>query len=130
MFGNTELASHVIVYDALPKSQQPLIGFRTRVAIDRMRRAARSGVLFRYEYVEPGREWGFKLKAYNLELGGESWAALLFRSLLDYVKEFGIEVGSMRSIGLGLLELKEARATVYEVKNLRLVKVNEEVLAG
>ena len=60
LFGNKELASHVIIYDAMPKDgREPPVGFRTRVAIDRFRKAARSGALFTYEYIEPGFEWSF-----------------------------------------------------------------------
>jgi len=102
LFGNTELSSHIVVYDALPDGEVPAVGYRTRVAIDRFRRAARSGMLFRYEYVEPGCKWRFRLKAYNVDLDGEDQASRLFRAVVDYVREFGLEVGSMRSVGLGL----------------------------
>ena len=128
LFGNTELASHIIVYDALPENGEPAIGYRTRVAIDRLRRAARSGALFRYEYVEPGCKWRFRLKLYNLGLNGNDSASRLFKSLIEYIKEFGLEVGSMKSVGLGLLELAEARAVVYEVKEFKLVRVEEKRL--
>ena len=121
LFGNKELASHLLVGEALPRSK-PIVEYRTRVAIDRFRRAARSGALFTYEYVPSGVEWGFMLKAYNIKLDGEDEASKLLRLILDYLKELGLEVGSMKSAGLGRLRLKEFKIKVYEVKDFRLVE--------
>jgi len=118
VFGCRELASHLYVYDCYPK-EEPTVEYRTRVAIDRFRRAARSGALFTYEYVPPGYKWRFRLKFFNLE--GD--ARQLVESLLDYIRKVGIEVGSMRSVGLGRLVLKEAITSEYVVKKFRLVKV-------
>ena len=121
LFGNKELASHVLISDAVPEVD-PHVGYRTRVAIDRFRRAARSGALFDYEYVSPGVEWRFRVKAYNVTLGGNDDPSRLLQSIVDYVKDLGLEVGSMKSTGHGRLRLKKAEVKVYEVEDFRLIE--------
>lgn len=103
------IASHVVIYDAKPKKPvKPLI--RTRVAIDRFRQAARSGSLFTYEYVPPNVLWDFKMYVYNIDIveGSNSDIRVkLLRSLLKHLRNQGIHVGSMKSVGLGLIKLHE-----------------------
>ena len=129
LFGNKELASHVLVSDAVPEVD-PHVGYRTRVAIDRFRRAARSGALFDYEYVSPGVEWRFRVKAYNVAIGEGDDPSRLLRSIMDYVKDLGLEVGGMKSTGHGRLRLKRAEIKAYEVKDFRLIERGRVEVGG
>ena len=129
IFGNKELASHVRIMNAYPKAgqQKPEPQFRTRVALDRFRRAARSGALFDYEFVPPGHKWAFEMRVLNLDLlKPRDDASRLLRYVLDYVTELGLEVGGMKSVGHGLMKFEELRARIYRVEDFR-IKLVEEV---
>ena len=119
LFGNKELASHVLVRDATPISKPP-VSYRTRVAIDRFRRAARAQALFTYEFVPPGVEWNLDLKVYNVGLDGKNEASKLLLALLKYLRKFGLEVGGMRSTGHGAMEVKTLQARIYRVQDFEV----------
>jgi len=109
LFGNKELAAHVHVLNAFPLDNDVRVHYRTRVAIDRFRKAARSGALFDYEFVPPGHRWRLRIRVYNIDIEGQDEASRLLRSVLDYVRDVGLEVGGMKSVGHGLLRLEELR---------------------
>ena len=85
LFGNTELSSHIVVENAYPIHEVG-VGYRTRVAIDRFRRASRSRALFTYEYVLPEQEWKFRLKVYN-----PTSLKHVLKLMIDYIKDVGLE---------------------------------------
>jgi len=120
LFGNKELAAHVDTLNAFPLEVNVKIHFITRVAIDRFRMAARSGALFDYEFVPPGHRWEFHVRAYNLDLRGQDEASRLLRSVLDYIRDVGLEVGGMKSVGHGLLRLEELKCVVYRIEDFRV----------
>jgi len=120
LFGNKELAAHVHVLNAFPLDENVKIHFRTRVAIDRFRKAAHSGALFDYEFVPPGHKWELHIRVYNLDFEGRDEASRLLRSVFDYIREVGLEVGSMKSVGHGLLRLEELRCVVYRIEDFRV----------
>lgn len=132
IFGNNELASHVTFYDALPKSSEVKADYRTRVAIDRFRRASRSGALFNYEYIPLGYEWNFKLHVRNISISkDETKQSKLLKILLIYLNIEGIHVGSMRSVGLGLVKLvDETKIIEYKVEDFMLKKVAQLEIRG
>lgn len=117
------IASHISIFDAYPKGNVRT-ATRTRTAIDRFRQAARAKALFTYEYVPPNTEWNFEMHIYNIDIidGDESkdFRIKLLRSLLKHMSEFGIQIGSMRSVGLGALTLTNGVLEKYVAKNLKL----------
>lgn len=124
IFGSTELASHVRVYDALPVSTTgPMIRLKTGVVIDRDFQGARPGLLYTEEIVEPGYEWKFRMDIINIPFPDEDderskYLLELFRML----KTLGLHVGARRSVGMGLMKLKEAHYRVYRVKDGSVVE--------
>jgi len=122
------IASHVHIFDAYPK-EDVKTATRTRVAIDRFRQAARHGALFTYEYVPPGIKWSFEMHIYNIDIidGDEEKdpRIKLLRALFKYLYEFGLQVGSMRSVGLGLLTLVDGVIEKYVIEDLRLKLVKK-----
>ncbi len=133
------LASHIIFFDALPKDFK--IGYITRVGIDRFRGGARSGALFRTEYVEPNSRWEFKVKIYNLDmidknkppgLNDEEYYSKveLIRQVFLTLSKYGMFIGGNRSIGYGLVKLlpDETRVIKYTIKNLKITKQSEYIL--
>jgi len=109
-----KVASHVIVFDS--EATDYRIGFMTRASIDRFRNAARSGALYRVEFVEPKAKWNFKMRIYNIDIverepirdvEDENYVIKvdLLRNLLKIFACNGLQVGGMKSIGYGFLKL-------------------------
>ncbi len=130
LFGNTSLASHIDIMDAIPLSGResgeiPVLS-RTRVAIDRFRGASRARALFNYEYVPRGIKWRFKAIIRNVDLtDSNSTKSRIVRSLLKMMSDGAeyLSLGGMRSVGLGRfkLDLRETRATRYVIKDYDLI---------
>ncbi|HDD68791.1 MAG TPA: hypothetical protein ENG61_00320, partial [Candidatus Korarchaeota archaeon] len=128
IFGNKELASHVRIMNAYPKDEaKPELQFRTRVALDRFRKASRSGALFDYEFVPPGYKWNFEMRIYNLNIlePNEDQASKLLKHVLDYVSNLGLEIGGMKSVGHGLIKFEELKAKVYHIKDFKVELMKE-----
>ena len=123
IFGNTRLASHIKVYDAMPKdAKNAKVFYKYGIAIDRDFGSLKSGLgPFIEEFVEPGVEWFFRTDILNIEIfpepKPEDPRAPLIKDILDIMRSFGIQVGARKSIGSGLLKLKEAKWRVYHLKN-------------
>lgn len=124
IFGSTELASHIKVYDALPASNTtPVTRLKTGVVIDREFQGARPGLLYTEENVEPGYEWQFRMDIINIPFPDENneYSKYLM-ALVKTLKTLGLQVGARRSIGMGLMKLKDVRYTAYIIKNGSLVE--------
>ena len=123
IFGNQELASHLVVYDALPVKGKTRVFQRTRVGIDRFRGASYQGALFTYEYIPRNYKWSFKLEIYNIDIDGGSQEAQLLKGLLKHLYTHGLPVGGMKSTGHGVLKLDPniTRVKTFVVSNFTLV---------
>ena len=130
IFGNTQLASHVRVYDAYPKDRQAARTFvKTSIAIDREFRSVKAEALFREELVLPHVEWDLKVDIFNIkafpEPDPDDDRAVLLRELLRALRSVGLQVGARKSVGCGLIKLKDGSWSVYQMKNGVLEKVEE-----
>jgi len=138
LFGNTALAARVTIFDMYPEDSRGIaVVVRTRVAIDRLREAARTGALFDYEFVPPGFRWRFRMEVKNLNLlDCNTDECTLLRSLIKFFATHGIAVGGMKSVGHGLLKLvaNETTILVYRVEKLGISepesRLLSEVVAG
>lgn len=124
IFGSTELASHIRIYDALPASNtEPIIRLKTGVVIDREFRGARPGLLYTEEIIEPGYEWQFRMDIINIPFPDENDDRSKFlMELFKTLKTLGLQVGARRSIGMGLMKLKDAHYTAYVLRNGSVVE--------
>ncbi|MEM0011417.1 MAG: RAMP superfamily CRISPR-associated protein [Candidatus Bathyarchaeia archaeon] len=132
IFGNTRLASHIKVYDSMPKSTEKIrVFYKYGIAIDRDFGSVKLGP-FLEEFVEPGVEWSFSMDILNIEAFPEpktdDLRGFLIRNLLDVMRIFGIQVGARKSVGAGLIRLKEAKLRVYHLKNGKFEICYEGVL--
>ncbi|MBS7612357.1 CRISPR-associated RAMP protein [Candidatus Bathyarchaeota archaeon] len=127
IFGNNELASHVRLYDSRAKSRRTFQ--KTGISIDRDFGSVRAGALFTEELVPPNVEWSFRMDIINIkiypELDPEDERAKRLRSLIETLSTIGLNVGSRKSVGYGLIKLKKAKWTAYKVENGLLKKVGE-----
>lgn len=130
IFGSTELASHIRVYDANPLDSSTAKTFvKTGIGIDRVFGAVKPSIgPFKEEFVSSGIEWSFKMDVYNIKLYPQpnDVRGKLLRSLIDALKGYGLNVGARKSIGAGLIRLKKAKYTIYALENGRLKIVEED----
>lgn len=125
IFGNTELASHVRIYDAEPLNEARTF-IKTGIGIDREFGSVRPEILFNEEFICPRLEWSFRMDVYNIKLfptpidEGEDRRGRILRVLLDTLMSTGISVGARKSVGCGLIKLKKLKWEVYTIKDFEL----------
>lgn len=86
---------------------------RPGVGIDRKSGRAQEDVLYFTEVVPAGTEARLMLVADNLSPGQTD--SRLFAGVLEWLKELGLQIGGRKSVGLGLMELRDARFWVWEL---------------
>ncbi|MEM0241345.1 MAG: CRISPR-associated RAMP protein Csx7 [Candidatus Nezhaarchaeales archaeon] len=121
IFGNTYLASHVKIFDATPVNPEKVRTFtKTGVAIDREFGGARPGLLYTEEFIAPGNQWNFRMEVINIKIFREAdqfdERATILRSILEILMDPGISIGARKSVGCGLIKLKEAKWKVYGLR--------------
>jgi CRISPR-associated RAMP protein (TIGR02581 family) len=118
-FGNTKIASHIRVFDAYPTSKVTT-NIKTCVGIDREFQAARPGILYTEEFIEPGYEWSFKMDIINISFPpseGCDERSTLLSETLNVLKRSLLSFGARKSVGFGQIQLKEAKWVRYVVKD-------------
>jgi len=114
LFGNTELASHVRLFDSYPANDYTL-SIIDRVAIDRVTGGQSPGRLFSVQVVAPMTKWSFEMHVINIDLRTESpegrVLSYLFRRLI-----MGLQIGGGKSVGYGLVQLMEDGLRVKEIR--------------
>jgi CRISPR-associated RAMP protein (TIGR02581 family) len=123
IFGNTRLASHLRVYDSTPLDSGGEITFiKPGISIDRDFGSVRQHGLFYEEFVKPNVEWDLRLDIINIRVSLDSpdERGKLLWSLLQDFKSNGIQVGARKTIGAGLIKLKEAKFELFAIKNGRI----------
>jgi len=110
------------VFDAYPKNPEEARTFlKTGVSIDRDFKAARPGLLYTEELVVPGVEWDFKMSIINIKVYPEPDSndrrSDLIRILIETLKTSGIQVGARKSVGCGLVKLRDPKAKVMAPRN-------------
>ena len=118
------VASHVSFSDAYPERPEEVITTtRTRTAIDRVLGSVRSGALFTVEEIPPGFRWKFSMRITNIDLSDSSDdRAKLLKALLKWLSDPGIHVGSLKSVGYGLVKMIEVKAHRYTIVDGELRK--------
>lgn len=123
IFGNTRLASHIRVYDSVPKCPKEAKTFyKYGIAIDRDFGSVKSGLgPFIEEFVEPGTEWSLRIDILNIEVFPEPRTddprSIIIWKLLNLMRNHGIQVGARKTVGAGLIKLKDAKWIVYRLEN-------------
>ncbi|MCS7098592.1 MAG: RAMP superfamily CRISPR-associated protein [Candidatus Methanomethyliaceae archaeon] len=117
IFGNTEIASHIRIYDSIPKNEARTF-LKHGIAIDREFGSAKAGALFTEEFIELNMEWTFRMDVYNIKVFPEpdDKRGEIIRALMDQFRK-GFQIGARKSVGAGLIKLKEMAWTAYTIKN-------------
>jgi len=114
VFGNTELASHVHLFDSIPKGDPALQVIR-RVAIERITSSQSPGRLFDVQVVPPMTRWTFRMRIINVDLESDNPQGYLLSNLLRQLIE-GIQIGGGRSVGYGYVRLDPDVLTVRKLR--------------
>lgn len=129
IFGNTRVASHIRIYDSMPTGDHKTL-IKTGVSIDRDFGGQRPGLLYTEEFVQPKVEWSFRVDLINISIpiDPEDERVKLLSSLFQTLKQHGLQIGARRSVGAGLIKLKQATWTRYVPENGFLKKKGEGTL--
>lgn len=111
LYGNSVLAGKIRFLDTFIDS---VTEYKPGVGIDRMTGKAKEGVLYRINVISPGLEVKLRLIVDNLIPGEDD--SKLFASTLELIKSLDLSIGSRKSIGLGLLGLKEGIFYVIDMQ--------------
>jgi len=127
LFGSTELASHVRIYDAYPLDGAAPTFTKTGVGISRDFQGIQPGILYTEEFVTPRVRWGFRMDVINVRVFPEpaDERGRLLRQVIDLLSRGLVQVGARKTVGCGLVRLEKARYEVYEVREGLLVKTSE-----
>jgi len=117
-FGSTALASHVKIGDAYPTITGQIATFvKTGIAIDREFGSVKPGPLFTEELVAPKAFWSFIMEVINIDIFPEpdqnDKRAKLLSEVIRIMMEVGIRVGARKTVGYGLMLLKDAVWSKY-----------------
>jgi CRISPR-associated RAMP protein (TIGR02581 family) len=135
IFGNTEIASHIRIYDALPKDAGKARAFiKYGIGIDREFGSVKPRLLFNEELIEPNIEWYFKVDIFNIKVLPEpdpdDKRASLIKNILDTLVKNGLSIGARKSVGCGVIKLREAKWLTYILENGILKPSGEGYLKG
>jgi len=111
LFGNGALAGKVRPMDTVLGSKY--VEERPGVGINRKSGKVEWDVLYFTEVVPAGTEVRLKIVADNLFPGQTD--SRLFAGVLEWIRELGLNIGGRKSVGLGLLELRDSRIWVWEL---------------
>lgn len=128
VFGSTELAGHVRVYDAYPEGEAATFK-KTGVGINRHFGGAQPDILYTEEQVVPLTRWRFMMDIVNIRVFPEPGdeRGRLLKQLIQMLASGMVQVGARKTLGYGLVKLERGRYEVYEVRDGSLVKTAEGV---
>lgn len=125
LFGNHVLAGKVRFLDTILDIKQT--HFRPGIGIDRKTGKIKEGILYFIESLPSETEITLRVVADNL-IPGES-DTKLFSNLLNYIQRLGLQIGTAKSTGMGLLTVKTIQQVDLDLladKSLRIVKPTGE----
>ncbi|MHA1265521.1 MAG: type III CRISPR-associated RAMP protein Csx7 [Candidatus Helarchaeota archaeon] len=123
IFGSQSIASHVLISDAYPISENYKMSIKPGVAINRVTGAAQRGALYTLETISPETQFSFEMIIENIDLKEDSSRAIYLRILLKELLDGHLKVGGKTSAGLGTVLLKVDKIlyiTEEMIRNLKL----------
>jgi len=119
LFGNHVLAGKVRFMDTIIDVKQT--HFRPGIGIDRKTGKVREGILYYIESIPSKTEISLRIVADNL-VSGET-DTTLFNNILDYIQKLGLQIGTRKTAGMGLLSLKNIQKIDLELKSDSELKI-------
>jgi CRISPR/Cas system CSM-associated protein Csm3 (group 7 of RAMP superfamily) len=119
LFGNHVLAGKVRFMDTIIDVKQT--HFRPGIGIDRRTGKVREGILYYIESIPSKTEISLRIVADNL-VSGET-DTTLFNNILDYIQKLGLQIGTRKTAGMGLLSLKNIQKIDLDLKSDSELKI-------
>jgi len=119
LFGNHVLAGKVRFMDTIIDVKQT--HFRPGIGIDRKTGKVREGILYYIESIPSKTEISLRIVADNLMSGGTD--TTLFNNTLDYIQKLGLQIGTRKTGGMGLLSLKNIQKIDLNLKSDSELKI-------
>lgn len=119
LFGNHVLAGKVRFMDTIIDVKQT--HFRPGIGIDRRTAKVREGILYYIESIPSQTEISLRIVADNL-VSGET-DTTLFNNTLDYIQKLGLQIGTRKTAGMGLLSLKNIQKIDLDLKSDSELKI-------
>jgi CRISPR/Cas system CSM-associated protein Csm3 (group 7 of RAMP superfamily) len=119
LFGNHVLAGKVRFMDTIIDVKQT--HFRPGIGIDRKTGKVREGILYYIESIPSKTEISLKIVADNLTSGETD--TTLFNNTLDYIQKLGLQIGTRKTAGMGLLSLKNIQKIDLDLKSDNELKI-------
>jgi CRISPR/Cas system CSM-associated protein Csm3 (group 7 of RAMP superfamily) len=113
LFGNHVLAGKVRFMDTIIDVMQT--HFRPGIGIDRKTGKVKEGILYYIESIPSKTEISLRIVADNLMSGGTN--TTLFNNILDYIQKLGLQIGTRKAAGMGLLSLKNIQKIDLDLKS-------------
>jgi CRISPR/Cas system CSM-associated protein Csm3 (group 7 of RAMP superfamily) len=121
LFGNHVLAGKVRFFDTIMDMRQTHI--RPGVGIERSTGKVKENVLYYVESIPSGSEMTLRFIADNLLSEGTD--TILFYNTLTYIQKLGLQIGTRKSTGMGLLTVKNIQLQDLDLRsdpNLNIIK--------
>lgn len=117
LYGAPNLKGKITFLDTIIPPDEYSSRFRTYVGIDRKSGTRSERFLYSLQLVTP-KEIKLRIIVNNVNKG--SAEATLWAATLDYILKEGLSLGARKSVGLGILKVREGDSKVYvnEFKNL------------
>jgi CRISPR/Cas system CSM-associated protein Csm3 (group 7 of RAMP superfamily) len=119
LFGNHVLAGKVRFMDTIIDVKQT--HFRPGIGIDRKTGKVREGILYYIESIPSKTEISLRIVADNLTFGETD--TTLFNNTLDYIQKLGLQIGTRKTAGMGLLSLKNIQKIDLDLKSDSELKI-------
>jgi CRISPR/Cas system CSM-associated protein Csm3 (group 7 of RAMP superfamily) len=119
LFGNHVLAGKVRFMDTIIDVKQT--HFRPGIGIDRKTGKVREGILYYIESIPSKTEISLRIVADNLTSGETD--TTLFNNILDYIQKLGLQIGTRKTAGMGLLSLKNIQKIDLDLKSDSELKI-------
>jgi CRISPR/Cas system CSM-associated protein Csm3 (group 7 of RAMP superfamily) len=119
LFGNHVLAGKVRFMDTIIDVKQT--HFRPGIGIDRKTAKVKEGILYYIESIPSKTEISLRIVADNLTSGETD--TTLFNNTLDYIQKLGLQIGTRKTAGMGLLSLKNIQKIDLDLKSDSELKI-------
>ncbi len=110
VFGTPSILSHIVFHDSMP-IEEPILGYRTMVAISRRTGAASPRALYAVEYIEPGSRFTFTMEAINLP----NYVIGLLMTIIEHLNLGLVKVGGMKTRGFGKIHFEDIKLNVLAI---------------
>ena len=125
IYGSPEFSSKIKISDAIPEKDVVKM-YMTHVKIDRKRGIKDEHALYTVEMLSPGAIFNTTIIVDNILPG--SFEAKILINTIDYIKTLALQLGGMKSTGLGVLNVSDMRISYLDFRKCTMENFIEMLL--